>query len=412
MASIQTRTSSTGATTYRVGYMHDKEDGKGRRLRWTHSVSSPNAAVEMKRMFEKLGPELALATIAARIGRDVEGPPLLRDRLIKHLELLGAHCTPGTVEDYRKMAARTWLDRLGDLPIDAITRDHVEEWVAWQRLQETERSAKHRARARAADQPEPPVETVAPKSIANAHGFLSSVLGKAVEAELIPRNVAYGVTLPDDDETPEMEIFTEDEWQAFHDAIAPYYRPLTLFLIATGVRIGEATAVQVRDLNLTGARPTVTIRRAWKKGEGNARQLGSTKSKRGNRTIVLPPELHDDLMRLARDRDARAFLFVGPRGAVIHPNNFRERQWARAKVAAGITKELTPHSLRHTSASWLLGAGVAPQVVQHRLGHESLATTSKVYAHLLTDAQVAAADVTAQGLRLVSIEPERQQIES
>lgn len=408
MASIQPRTNKAGETTYRVGYMHDKGDGRGRRLCWTHTVSDPNAAVGMKDLFDRLGPDLALATIAARIGRDTEeGAPLLRERLKKHLELLGAHCTPGTIEDYRKMARRTWLDRLGDLPIDAITREHVEEWVAWQRTQETERSRKARAKARAADKPEPPVECVTPKSIANAHGFLSSVLGKAVEAELIPRNVARGVTLPDDDEEPEKEIFTEEEWQAFYDAIDKHYRPLTLFLIATGVRIGEATAVQVRDIDLSGARPTVKIQRAWKKGKRNARQLGSVKSKAGKRTILLPEELHDDLARLVRGRDARAFLFVGPRGAVIHPNNFRERQWARAKAAAGITKEVTPHSLRHTSASWLLGSGVAPNVVQHRLGHESLATTSKVYAHLLTDAQVAAAQVTSKALRLVgTVQPE------
>ena len=410
MASIQTRTTKAGEPTHRVGYMHDSKDGRGRRLQWTHSVASADAAVEMKNLFEKLGPELALATIAARIGRDVETMPLLRDRLDKHLEDLAAHATPGTIADYRKMAARTWLDRLGDLPLDSITRDHVVEWVAWQRAQETERSAKRRAKARAAGQSEPSVETVAPKSIANAHGFLSSVLAGAVEAEIISRNVARGVTLPDDAETPEMEIFTEEEWQAFYSAIPLHYRPLTLFLVATGVRISEATAVQVRDLDLTRSRPTVSIRRAWKKGAANARKLGSPKSKRGRRTIVLPPELHDDLVRLAQGRDARAFLFTGPRGAVIHPNNFRERQWARAKKAAGITKDVTPHSLRHTSASWLLGAGVAPQVVQHRLGHESLATTSKVYAHLLTDAQVAAADVTAGALRLVA--PGTPQIES
>lgn len=401
MASIQTRTSkTTGEVSHRVGYMHDKGDGRGRRLCWTHSVASPAAAVEMKNLFEKLGPDLALATIAARIGRDTTTMPLLRDRLTKHLEDLAAHATPGTISDYRKMAARTWLDRLGPLPLDRITKDHVVAWVAWQRTQETERSRKARAKARAAGVEEPAVECVAPKSIANAHGFLSSVLAGAVEAELIPRNVAHGVKLPDDDETPEMEIFTEEEWQTFYDAIAEHYRPLTMFLIATGVRIGEATAVQVRDLDLTGARPTVTIRRAWKKGERNARQLGSTKSKRGNRTIVLPPELHDDLVHLAQGRDAKAFLFVGPRGAVIHPNNFRERQWARAKAAAGITKDLTPHSLRHTSASWLLGAGMAPVAVQHRLGHESLSTTSKVYAHLLTDAQVASADTLGGALRL------------
>ncbi|WP_419404242.1 tyrosine-type recombinase/integrase, partial [Micrococcus sp. F3Y] len=61
-------------------------------------------------------------------------------------------------------------------------------------------------------------------------------------------------------------------------------------------------------------------------------------------------------------------------------------------AAAGIAKHLTPHSLRHTFASWALMDGVPAQVVQHRLGHESLQTTSRVYAHLLLDAQRAAVD--------------------
>jgi len=43
-------------------------------------------------------------------------------------------------------------------------------------------------------------------------------------------------------------------------------------------------------------------------------------------------------------------------------------------------------------------------VVQHRLGHESLSTTSRVYAHLLTDAQLAAVEVMDQATRR-QIEP-------
>ncbi|MCV7584143.1 tyrosine-type recombinase/integrase [Micrococcus luteus] len=57
-----------------------------------------------------------------------------------------------------------------------------------------------------------------------------------------------------------------------------------------------------------------------------------------------------------------------------------------------MTKDLSPHSARHTFASWALMEGVAPQIVQHRLGHESLETTSRRYAHLLLDAQRAAVD--------------------
>ncbi|MCV7588810.1 tyrosine-type recombinase/integrase [Micrococcus luteus] len=76
----------------------------------------------------------------------------------------------------------------------------------------------------------------------------------------------------------------------------------------------------------------------------------------------------------------------------MHRTNFVERHWKPALAAAGITKDLSPHSARHTFASWALMEGVAPQIVQHRLGHESLETTSRRYAHLLLDAQRAAVD--------------------
>jgi integrase len=91
-------------------------------------------------------------------------------------------------------------------------------------------------------------------------------------------------------------------------------------------------------------------------------------------------------------------VFVGRRGGRIQPQHYRNRQWADALTKAGIARPLTPHSLRHTSASTLLARGVSPIVVQHRLGHESLATTSKVYAHLLTDEQLGAAQIMQRAL--------------
>ena len=91
-------------------------------------------------------------------------------------------------------------------------------------------------------------------------------------------------------------------------------------------------------------------------------------------------------------RQPEDFLLTSPTGRVIHRTNFVERHWKPALAAAGIAKHLTPHSLRHTFASWALMDGVPAQVVQHRLGHESLQTTSRVYAHLLLDAQRAAVD--------------------
>lgn len=51
------------------------------------------------------------------------------------------------------------------------------------------------------------------------------------------------------------------------------------------------------------------------------------------------------------------------------------------------------HNLRHTHASWLFQNAVALTVIQRRLGHESIKTTSDVYGHLADDADRLAADV-------------------
>ena len=49
------------------------------------------------------------------------------------------------------------------------------------------------------------------------------------------------------------------------------------------------------------------------------------------------------------------------------------------------------HDLRHTHASWLIAAGIPLTVIQRRLGHESIKTTSDRYGHLADDADAAGA---------------------
>lgn len=414
MAQIQTRKRADGTVGYRVGYRHDA--GDGRKLHWTHTFPTADGAVEVKDMFERLGPELALATLEMRFGRDTAtGAPLLSEWFETHLEKVASYATPGTVAGYRADARRSWLPRLGAMPLDAITGDHIAAWIAAERQTESDRSMKARARARAEGKEEPKPVPRSVKTIKNAHGLLSSVLASAVEADHIPKNVAYGARLPTDEakRQREKEIFTQAEWDTFIGAVQEHYRPVVHFLIATGARIGEASAIQVGDLDLTGDRPTVHIRRAWKKGaRAEERYLGAPKSKRANRTILLSRDLADMIAPLVVGKAADELVFTSPRGLRIRSNRFNERQWNKAKRRAGITKELTPHSLRHTSASWLLMAGVPAQVVQHRLGHESLQTTSTVYAHLLMDAQVSAVEVTERALgRVVAPVVEPPQIE-
>lgn len=407
MAGIGRRVSAKGTTTWRVSYY------VGPKLHWTPTIYTAEGAVEIKDLIETHGHEYALALMDKRRGAR-SGAPLLSEVLETYLATLDGHAARGTAPEYRRTAERTWLPVLGPLPVDTVDRESIEQWVASQRGAETARSATARARVREHNRahprekrPLPAVVTYSPKSIRNAHAVLSQTLTYAERVmRAIPSNPARGVRLPADSEASEMEIFTKAEFQAFLAAMQPTYRVLTAFLVVTGCRIGEATAVQVRDLDLDV--PAVTIRRAWKRGAtpaDGARYLGSPKSRRGNRTIVLPATLGVLLAALVRERRSDELVFTAERGGPIRPSNYGERQFQRALERAGITKHLTPHSLRHTSASWLLMDGQPPQVVQHRLGHESLDTTSRTYAHLLQEAQVPAAAYMEAAVPLVVEEP-------
>lgn len=381
MATIQSRTTKSGIESHRVGYY---VDGK---LKWTPSMEVYEGAVKIKEIIETQGPAIALQILEAQ---QVSETMTLREWFPQHLAVRAIEVTDGTIAEYEREAERTWMDQLGDMPLEMITRQHVVDWVGWYMKQPTDRSKRARDRAEQKGLPLPPVELVKPKTVRNAHTLLSAVLQAAVEAEHIVKNVAHRVPLPKDDAEEEMEIFSPEEWDAFYTAMHDHYKPFIIFLLVTGLRMGEATGTRVRDLNPQAM--TVSVVKAWKKGR-TKQEYGTPKSARSRRTIMIPDWAMDVFLRLADGKGPDDLLFQSVRGGRIYGSNFGDRYFNKTVIKAGIRKDLTPHNLRHTFASWQLMKGVPQQVVQHRLGHESIATTSKVYAHLLLEAQQGATQV-------------------
>ena len=77
-------------------------------------------------------------------------------------------------------------------------------------------------------------------------------------------------------------------------------------------------------------------------------------------------------------------------GLPLQSNNLGQREFARILRAAKV-RRVTLHGLRHTSATLLLKAGVAPHGVQQRLGHKRVEITLGIYAHVLPSMQQDAA---------------------
>jgi integrase len=167
-------------------------------------------------------------------------------------------------------------------------------------------------------------------------------------------------------------------------------------MVGTGLRWGEVSALQVRDITVRGHHTVLRVQRAWKRQENNVFLLGKPKTKKSRRTVVLSPALVEIVQRNREGKKAEDFIFTTAWGKAWRHANFFYRRWQPAVEDAqkkGLTKKPRPHDLRHTHVAWLIAANVPLPAIQARLGHESITTTVDRYGHLVQqlDDEVAAA---------------------
>ena len=82
------------------------------------------------------------------------------------------------------------------------------------------------------------------------------------------------------------------------------------------------------------------------------------------------------------DSDARALLFTGPKGGPLRYRYFLMKQWRPALQELGLPA-VGLHTLRHSAAARIVGAGGSAKTLQALLGHRSAAFSLTVYGHLL-----------------------------
>lgn len=82
----------------------------------------------------------------------------LADWFPKHLAIVSIKATEGTVDDYRKIAERSFLPGLGHKPLDMITRQDVIDFIAWYMKQPNQASVAAREKAEREGRPLPPLK--------------------------------------------------------------------------------------------------------------------------------------------------------------------------------------------------------------------------------------------------------------
>lgn len=155
-------------------------------------------------------------------------------------------------------------------------------------------------------------------------------------------------------------------------------RALLEFLYSTGARISEAVGLDVDDISLHAEEAGPAIVRLFGKGSKERLvPLGSYGARALDAYLVRGRPL------LSAKGKGTPALFLNARGGRIS----RQSAWTILKAAADrahITKDVSPHTLRHSFATHLLEGGADVRVVQELLGHASV-TTTQVYTLVTAD---------------------------
>lgn len=297
--------------------------------------------------------------MSCEVARDASGTGALRDAVgeyVRHLELV-RHLSPNTVRAYATdlVAYASWAERAGVDPMTVSHRELRRYLAELGRAGYSSRTVcRHLSALRGL------YRWMARDG--RCEGEVVSSLPGPKAARTLPS------TMSDRDFLRLVGSFDPEGPVGLRD------RALLETLYATGGRISEMASLRVGDVDFP---------------QSQARLFG-----KGSKERVVP--LYEGALEwvgrylergrpalLSRGRGDTDALFVSTRGNAMSADALRTC-FERRVAAAGLGTSATPHTVRHTFATELLGGGADLRTVQELLGHESLSTT-QVYTHLSVD---------------------------
>ena len=162
------------------------------------------------------------------------------------------------------------------------------------------------------------------------------------------------------------------------DLISSRDKALVELLYATGARVSELINLNTLDISTvdTQAGATTTVKLKGKGGKERVVPIGSFAVAAVNDYLV---RSRPTLLKVSTQKA----LFLNQRGGRLS----RQSAWnlvAKAAERAGLSDQVTPHSMRHSFATHLLDGGADIRVVQELLGHSSV-TTTQIYTLITID---------------------------
>lgn len=226
---------------------------------------------------------------------------------------------------------------------------------------------------------------LSPSSVRYIHAVLHRALEQAVKWQLIPRNPADSVDPPKVRQQELQPLEADQVRRLLETARGDRLECLYVVSLTIGLRAGEALGLKWSDIDLEEGK--LRIRRQLQRMRDGGGLVFSEPKNASRRTVDLPERTVEAPPQAAGRGEARRELLRRRRARLRHHQRLspgraeRSQPLLQASAEAGEAPYIRFHDLRHTCATLLLGRRVHPKMVQHLLGHSTIAMTLDRYSH-------------------------------
>ena len=260
---------------------------------------------------------------------------------------------PETVKTYASIIRHQLLPVFGTKPLESITSDMVEQWIAGVQL--------------------------APASRMKSLLVMSGIFNRAKRGYKLATNPVADVERPPQRSNGNIDVFTPEEvWALVRAGESEQDAAIYLTAAFTGLRRGELVALRWRDVDFAAS--TIRVRGSYSGGQMTTPKSGRVRS------VPMAPEVAEALARLGTREHSTGDddpVFIGVTGSYLDASALRRRYIAALKRAG--LRHLRFHDLRHTFGTRMI-AKADIRRVQEWMGHADVQTTMK-YLHYVPRAE-------------------------
>ena len=289
---------------------------------------------------------------------------LFKDFVDLYIDDVKNRIKPQTVNSKMVYINHHILPFFGDLKLNEIEPLHIRKWQNDHLLQYKTSAGK----------------TLSNGTISTIQSVLSAIFNYAIKLYNLPLNPLNKVGYVSVPSNKKMLVWAPEDFKRFIDVVNDkMYYCLFNTLYFTGMRIGEALALQEKDIDIRNK--TITINKTVYSSKGK-RYITTPKTPKSNRIITI----NDNLVNIL-DSFIKSLYGLRYDGFIFDITQSIAAQRLHKYIKRACVAPISLHGFRHSHASLLIELGFAPTAIADRLGHENVTTTLNTYSHMFPSKQ-------------------------